>query len=314
MQFPKCKIKGSYDPVPYGHLGVLTGCIPKKCSKCKFFFEGSCVRTSKQADDTPVELELDYGPCKVDGDTSPGLIFYELHVLAKLQVPTISELHVPKMVGVCVPKKCISCIFLSFHHCLPCCNFEREKWGDFPRALDWGNWSPDIPNVDLESGKIVSIDLIDAVRKGKKVKAIKIFRKINKGTSIKEARDAFNSDGQPINEMSLKVGEQLEKDLSGIATPRVKEIVIAYEPVWAIGTGNPCLPDDAMKAALFIKKTLSKLYNRQVAETVKILYGGSVTSQNAKDYIRGARMDRLLVGGASLNASEFITIIKSCLS
>ena len=128
-----------------------------------------------------------------------------------------------------------------------------------------------------------------------------------------EARDAFNSEGRPVNEMSLVVAEQLEKDLSGISLSRIRDIVIAYEPIWAIGTGNPCSSDDAMKAALFIRKTLNKLYNRTIAEKVKILYGGSVNSQNAVDYTKGARMDGLLVGGASLNASEFVKIVKKVL-
>lgn len=126
-----------------------------------------------------------------------------------------------------------------------------------------------------------------------------------------EARDAFTSDGRQINEMNLVVGEQVKNGLNGISSARVSEVVIAYEPIWAIGTGVPCSSDDAMKAALFIKKTLTNLYNRSVAEKVKILYGGSVNSQNAVNYIKGAEMDGLLVGGASLNASEFIRIIKN---
>jgi len=124
-----------------------------------------------------------------------------------------------------------------------------------------------------------------------------------------EARDSFDSSGKPLNEMSLEVGQQLEKDLSGIPSVRIGEIIVAYEPVWAIGTGVPCQPDDAMKAALFIKKILNKLYSRSVAEKTRIIYGGSVTSQNANDYVKGARMDGLLVGGASLNASEFARIV-----
>jgi len=114
-----------------------------------------------------------------------------------------------------------------------------------------------------------------------------------------EVRDTFDSQGQPLNEMSLKVGEQLEKDLLGISAAKIREIVIAYEPIWA------------MKAALFIRKTLAKLYNRSTADKVKIIYGGSVDSQNANDYIKGARMDGVLVGHASLNATEFVKIIES---
>jgi len=126
-----------------------------------------------------------------------------------------------------------------------------------------------------------------------------------------EVRDTFDSQGQPLNEMSLKVGQQLEKDLLGISAAKIREIIIAYEPIWAIGTGVPCSPDEAMKAALFIRKTLTKLYNRLIAEKVKILYGGSVTSQNAADYVKGAGMNGLLVGGASLNATEFVKIVES---
>ena len=125
-----------------------------------------------------------------------------------------------------------------------------------------------------------------------------------------EVRDTFNSQGQPLNEMSLKVGEQLEKDLTGISAAKIREIIIAYEPIWAIGTGVPCSPDEAMKAALFIRKTLTKFYNRLIAEKVKILYGGSVTSQNAADYVEGAGMNGLLVGNASLNATEFVKIVE----
>ena len=123
-------------------------------------------------------------------------------------------------------------------------------------------------------------------------------------------RDSFDSEGKLINEMSFIVSEQIEKGLIGISQSKIQDIAIAYEPVWAIGTGVPCLPDDAMKAALLIKKTLTGLYSREIAERVKILYGGSVISQNAIDYIKEANMDGLLIGGASLNASEFVKIIK----
>ena len=90
----------------------------------------------------------------------------------------------------------------------------------------------------------------------------------------------------------------------------MRGIAIAYEPVWAIGTGNPCQPDDAMKAGLFIRQTLSKLYNRKLAEEILILYGGSVNSKIAADYIKEAQMNGLLVGGASLDGAEFVKIIK----
>lgn len=123
-----------------------------------------------------------------------------------------------------------------------------------------------------------------------------------------ETRDTFNSEGQPLNEMSLIIGEQVKKNLAGVPAARIRDIVIAYEPIWAIGLGHPCSSDDAMKASLFIRKTLTQLYDRSTAEKAKIIYGGSVNSQNVNDYIKEAQMDGVLVGGASLNGSEFIKI------
>jgi len=96
------------------------------------------------------------------------------------------------------------------------------------------------------------------------------------------------------------IDKQLKKDLKGIAPKKLNKIIIAYEPVWAIGTGDFCEKNQAKKALRFIK---SKLKN-------KILYGGSVNSKIAKNYI-DVGFDGLLVGGASLNADEFIKIVKN---
>ena len=111
-------------------------------------------------------------------------------------------------------------------------------------------------------------------------------------------------------DMSQVIKRQLIEGLKNISGSRVENLVIAYEPVWAIGTGNPCHPDDAMKAALFIRKILSDIYNRKIADKIPIIYGGSTNSKNAKSYIAEAEMDGLLPGGASLNVSEFIEMIK----
>lgn len=83
--------------------------------------------------------------------------------------------------------------------------------------------------------------------------------------------------------------------------PGIENLVIAYEPLFAIGTGKPCPPEKAEKMRLAIKKKID----------VPVLYGGSVNSQNAGDYIKKAHFDGLLVGGASLKPQEFIDIIKN---
>lgn len=111
-------------------------------------------------------------------------------------------------------------------------------------------------------------------------------------------------------EMSLIVKSQLIEGLESINRAQMRDLTIAYEPVWAIGTGNPCQPDDAMKAELFIRQTLSKLYSRKLAEEISILYGGSVNSKIAANYIKEAKMNGLLVGGASLDGAEFVKIVK----
>ncbi len=111
-------------------------------------------------------------------------------------------------------------------------------------------------------------------------------------------------------EMSSVIKSQLIEGLKNINRAQMRDIAIAYEPVWAIGTGNPCQSDDAMKAGLFIRQALSKLYNRKLAEEISILYGGSVNSKIAAAYIKEAKMNGLLVGGASLDGAEFVKIVK----
>jgi len=103
---------------------------------------------------------------------------------------------------------------------------------------------------------------------------------------------------------------QLEKTLINLSTYQLINLIIAYEPIWAIGTGRPCHPEEAKVGVLTIRKALSNLYNPALSQKIKILYGGSVNSKIAKDYIKEANFKGLLIGGASLRAKEFIEILK----
>jgi len=99
---------------------------------------------------------------------------------------------------------------------------------------------------------------------------------------------------------------QLEKTLFGFSSQQLKDLVLAYEPIWAIGTGKACGVAEAKEAYSFIKKTITQITNFNHS----LLYGGSVNSRNAQDFIKKAGFEGLLVGGASLKADEFLSIIK----
>lgn len=126
-----------------------------------------------------------------------------------------------------------------------------------------------------------------------------------------DSRDNFDAKGRWTGEIDSKVKEQLVAALQNVKKSRVKNITVAYEPVWAIGTGNPATPDDILSAKLFIKKIISELYDRKTADNTLVLYGGSATSGNAAIFVREGGVDGLLVGNASLDAKEFIMMIEN---
>lgn len=105
--------------------------------------------------------------------------------------------------------------------------------------------------------------------------------------------------------------KELEQGLKDVPLSKIAKVNIAYEPIWAIGTGNACDVEEAQKMALLIRKIISKLYNPFISKKMRILYGGSVNSQNAAGYLKEAGFQGLLVGGASLDAKEFIKIIRA---
>jgi len=104
---------------------------------------------------------------------------------------------------------------------------------------------------------------------------------------------------------------QAERALKGMKKDEIKSMLLAYEPVWAIGTGKPCSVEEAQTIRLYLRQILAKLYSMKISESVPILYGGSVNSKNAKAYIAEAGMQGVLVGGGSLNAKELTKIAQS---
>jgi len=107
------------------------------------------------------------------------------------------------------------------------------------------------------------------------------------------------------------VTRQIKNGLAGLSVEKVSAVTIAYEPVWAIGTGLTATPQQAQEAHDFVRKLLAELYDAQLAEEIRILYGGSVKPDNARELMAQQDVDGLLVGGASLNAEDFIAIIQA---
>jgi len=107
------------------------------------------------------------------------------------------------------------------------------------------------------------------------------------------------------------VKEQIQKGMARVTIEKAKAVTIAYEPVWAIGTGINAAPQQAQEVHLMIRQLVATLYNEDFAEQMRIQYGGSVKPDNASQIIAQADVDGFLVGGASLKADEFAAIVKA---
>jgi triosephosphate isomerase (TIM) len=107
------------------------------------------------------------------------------------------------------------------------------------------------------------------------------------------------------------VKKQVEQGLADISAADFSKIIIAYEPVWAIGTGKTATAEQAQEMHHFIRHLISELYNSDIADNTTILYGGSCKPSNAKELFQNVDVDGGLIGGASLNADDFLAIARS---
>ena len=121
--------------------------------------------------------------------------------------------------------------------------------------------------------------------------------------------------GETINEKTLGetkdvLVDQLVSGLANITAEEMENVIIAYEPVWAIGTGEKARLDDVRQVVQIIRQQITQLYGKKAAEQVKVLYGGSIDVDSAADYLRIAKLDGLLVGTASIDAHKFTQIVE----
>ncbi len=107
------------------------------------------------------------------------------------------------------------------------------------------------------------------------------------------------------------IARQIKLDLFNVTEEELKNVVIAYEPVWAIGTGKTATAEQAEEVCAFIRATIAKLYNQEAADAVTIQYGGSMNDGNADELLSKTNVDGGLIGGASLVAEKFASIVKA---
>lgn len=113
------------------------------------------------------------------------------------------------------------------------------------------------------------------------------------------------------NEHFQVVAKQIKGMFDGISSDDFKQVIIAYEPVWAIGTGKTATPEQAQEMHQFIRETIKNSYGSEIANNLSILYGGSCKPDNAKELFANPDVDGGLIGGASLKADDFIAIANS---
>ncbi|MDP4084037.1 MAG: triose-phosphate isomerase [Bacillota bacterium] len=112
-------------------------------------------------------------------------------------------------------------------------------------------------------------------------------------------------------ETNKLVGNQIRKALNGLTDEQVKKTVIAYEPIWAIGTGRSSTAEDANEVCAHIRSVVAEQFSKEIADAVRIQYGGSVKPGNIKEYMSQPDIDGALVGGASLESQSFLQLVEA---
>ncbi|WP_203364543.1 triose-phosphate isomerase [Bacillus sp. REN10] len=112
-------------------------------------------------------------------------------------------------------------------------------------------------------------------------------------------------------ETNAFVGGQVKKALEGLTEEEASRTVIAYEPIWAIGTGKSSTAEDANEVCAYIRQTVAESFSKQVADNVRIQYGGSVKPSNIGEYMSQPDIDGALVGGASLDSASFLQLLEA---
>ena len=107
------------------------------------------------------------------------------------------------------------------------------------------------------------------------------------------------------------VGDQVRAALAGVSRQKLDQIIIAYEPIWAIGTGVSDTPNDALSAALYIRQAAAELFGAQNARELKVIYGGSVHPENVASFVHQDGIDGVLIGKASADGDTFAKILKN---
>ena len=128
--------------------------------------------------------------------------------------------------------------------------------------------------------------------------------------AVGERTRSVNRMGIVERETSEVLDAQLKGALVGVSKANLKSLIVAYEPVWAVGTGIVDTPEDALKAALTIRKTVAEISGyAKLRKSLPVLYGGSVSAKNAGPFLKEDGLDGVLVGGASLDVKEFLNIV-----